>query len=242
MKNFVKVTDNLYRSSAPTPMEVFILNKEIGITRIISLDEKSGNKIDKACKLLKINHIKLFIDFSRKSLFKFLSSIFDLLKSNEKTLIHCKLGRDRTGLAIALFKCKYMGMDPEKAIKEAKELGFGIGVSPDVVQLYERLIKSCKPSDINYSIVSNEREYVSDNRDSFLNASDPKSFAPFTPIPYKSINDQYPTRDNYNLYDVSKPIKEHNVVNLVPQVGVYDNEAGINGAGPSENLGGFIHD
>jgi hypothetical protein len=234
------VPGKLYRGSAPSPKDVEILKNKYGINKIVSLDQKTGDAIDRACSLLNIKQIKSYINFDKQSLIDlFSNNLKKLLLSDGPTYFHCHHGKDRTGLLAAIFKCKYMGMDPEDAIQEAKSLGFGIGVNPKVVKLYEKLIRSCKSSDINNSIVSNEREYLSDNRDSFLNPSDPKSFAPFTAIPYNSTNDQYPTRDNY---DLDEPIKGYKSDNSIPQVGVYNNQAGINGAGPSENLGGFIND
>ena len=72
------------------------------------------------------------------------------------------------------------------------------------------------------------------------------SFAPFSSktrqYPYDSvynyINDQSPTRENYqeckNL--LKKKIEEKDV----PMVGQYNNDAGLFGAGPAFPSGGFI--
>jgi hypothetical protein len=58
---------------------------------------------------------------------------------------------------------------------------------------------------------------------------------------YNFINDQSPTRENYQQY---KSIKEHDYDkdDVVPLVGVFDNDAGGRGFGPTENAGGFIYD
>ncbi len=143
-----------------------------------------------------------------------------------------------------------MGMDPEKALEEAKSLGFGVGVDPKIVHLYEKIIKSCKPDkDINNAdIVSNEREYISDNRDSFLDEGHQGSFAPFLnktrqdPMDavYNYIDDQSPTRENY--FESKEPIKEHKDEHVVPMVGVFNNDAGGRGFGPTENYSGFFYD
>lgn len=242
----------LYRGSAPTPKDVLELKDKLGIKKIISLDKETGDRIERACQMLGIEHIKLYIDHTRKSLFHALNQNFEkLFIEGHPTFIHCHEGKDRTGLMVALFKCKYMGENPHKALQEAKSLGFGIGVPPEMVQLYEKLILSCKqekPStDSNFAdIVSIEREYKGDNRDSFLDEVQQGSFAPYldhtrqNPIDalYTYINDQSPTRENYP----DTPLFRYNPEKgqVVPNVGEFDNDAGQRGFGPSENYNGFF--
>lgn len=252
---FIKVTDQLYRGSAPSPKDVVELKNKFGIKKIVSLDKKAGDRIDRVCKLLNIKHIMLPIQDTRKDLIRFLQhNLKQLFLEDGPTFVHCAHGKDRTGLAVALVKCKYLGMSPEKALEEAKSLGFGIGVDPRVVKLYEKIILACKPSkDVNKAdIVSNEREYKADNRDTFLGEVHPGSFAPYldktrqNPMDavYVYINDQSPTRENYQEY---KSIKEHDQEEdqeegEVPIVGLYNNDAGARGFGPTENYGGFFYD
>src|SRR5579885_1375963 len=238
-----KITNGLYRGSAPTPKDVLWL-------------KETGEKIDRACKMLGIKHVKQYIDHTRKSLLSFLHhDLKKLLLDGGPTFIHCHEGKDRTGLATALFKCKYMGMKPEDAIDEAKSLGFGVGVPPKVTQLYEKIIRSCKPSQDNNSadIVSIEREYKGDNRDSFLDEGHQGSFAPDldhtrqNPMDavYVYNNDQSPTRENYDQTwrEPKESIKSHeDVTDQIPQVGVYNNDAGQRGFGPTENYSGFFYD
>lgn len=246
-----KVTDGLYRGSAPSSKDVLWLKEKLDINKIVSLDEISGNKIDRICKILHIQHIMLPIDASRRSLLNFFShDLKKLLLNNGPTYLHCQQGKDRTGLVIALFKCKYMGIDPESAIKEAKELGFGINVNPKITNLYEKLIRSCNLSfkdRNNADIVSNEREYKGDNRDSFLDEGHQGSFAPYLdktkqyPMDavYNYIDEQSPTRENYHS---NKLIQIHQIENVIPQVGVFNNDAGGRGFGPTENYSGFFYD
>lgn len=249
---FRKVTKDLYRGSAPDPKDVLRLKNELGINKIISLDKEDGERISRTCQLLGINQVKIYLDGTRQSLLKLLSyNLKDLLLNNGPTFFHCYAGKDRTGLLAALFKCKYMGVSPDKAIEEAKSLGFGLGVNPKVIKLYEQVIKACKPeSDTNNAdIVSNEREYIGDSRDSFLDEGHQSSFAPYLSTTvqnsmdaaYNYINDQSPTRQNYQDY---KSIKEHDQEkeDIVPMVGVFNNDAGARGFGPTENYGGFFYD
>lgn len=258
MHRFKKVTDDLYRGSAPSPHDVHWLKENLGIKKIVSLDAHSAARINRVCKLLGIKHVIVPIELThfKASLINFLKhDLKKLLLEGGPTFVHCAAGKDRTGLAIALLKCKYLGVKPEKAIQEAKSLGFGLGVDHRVISIFEKLIKRCKPSkDENAAdIVSNEREYVSDNRDSFLDEGHQGSFAPYLSVTkqnpmdalYNFVMDQSPTRENYHH---GKPITTHyhddphQDEDVVPLVGVYDNDAGGRGFGPTENAGGFIYD
>jgi len=249
---FRKVAKDLYRGSAPDPKDVLRLKNELSINKIISLDEEDGERISRTCQLLGINQVKIYLDGTRQSLLELLNhNLKELLLDGGPTFFHCHAGKDRTGLLAALFKCKYMGVSPDKAIEEAKSLGFGLGVNPKVIKLYEQVIKSCKPEGDhnNVDIVSNEREYIGDSRDSFLDEGHQGSFAPYLsktrqdPMDavYNYIDDQSPTRQNYQDY---KSIKEHNQEeeDVVPLVGIFNNDAGGRGFGPTENYGGFFYD
>lgn len=242
------IPKKLFRGSAPSPNDVLLLKNKFKINKIISLDRDSGEKINRVCKMLNIKHIKMYIDMDRKSLLHFLQQDFKKLFLNEgPTFVHCLHGKDRTGLACAIIECQFLGKSPEKAIEHAKSLGFGIGVDPEVVNLYEKIIKSCKPNkdENDADIVSNEREYKGDNRDSFLEEAQRGSFAPYldhtkqapADALYNYINDQSQTRENYN-----QPIKKHEDDDVIPQVGVFNNDAGIQGFGPTINMTGFIYE
>ena len=245
-----KVTNNLYRGSAPSPKDVLWLKDNLGIKKIISLDQLSGDRINKITKLLGIFHYILPLNHTKESLVRFLHhNLKDVFLKNGPTYVHCFAGKDRTGLAVALLQCKYLGKSTEQAIHEAKLLGFGVGLDPKLLHLYENIIKSCKPVNDknNADIVSNEREYKGDYKDTYLDEGRQCSFSPYL-IPtkqnpfnsvYNTINDQSPTRENYEDY---KSIKEHKEKSVVPLIGLFNNDAGIAGAGPTLNYTGFIYD
>ena len=240
------IPDKLYRGACPTPQDILMLKNKYQINRIISLDQKCGEKIQRSCKMLEIEH--LIIPLRWESLKVDLINLFqynlkDLLLENSPTFIHCFAGKDRTGLVTALFKIKYMNTNPNKALAEAKDLGFGIGMNENNYRLFQKLILNCKPDSKQevQNIVSNQRDYKSDNRDTFLDEGNRSSFAPhLSPtrqypmdIVYNNINDQSGTRENYkNNYNGE----------YVPIVGLFNNDAGVHGMGPVENAGGFIYD
>jgi hypothetical protein len=243
------IPGKLYRGSAPTPKDVLELKDKLGIKKIVSLDQVAGDRIARACKILDIKQVQLYIDHNRKSLYDFLSQdMKKLFLEGGPTFIHCAEGKDRTGLASAIVECKFLGKDPEKAIQQAKALGFGVGIPPHTTHMFEQIIRHCKPDkDTNSAdIVSNEREYIGDNRDTFLDEGHQGSFSPYLsqtkqdPIDslYPSDLDQYPTRENYD----SAPLFRHDPSESVtiPNVGEYDNDAGQRGFGPVERMDGFF--
>ncbi len=247
IKRLRKVTKGLYRGGALSPKDVKWLQDHLGIKKIVSLDKEVGETISRTCKLLGIDQIKLYISFD-KGLKEFLDQdMKKLFLEGGPVFVGCSAGKDRTGLAIALVQCKYLGKSPEEAIKEAKQLGFGVGIPPKMTADYEKIIRSCKSeSDSNHAdIVSNQREYIGDNRDSFLDEGHQGSFAPFLDSTRTSpfdqvdnpINDQFQTRQNYDPN--AKVITE---IDKIPQNGVFNNDAGLSGAGPTVNMTGFIYD
>lgn len=250
ISRFSKIDNDIYRGSAPAPEDVKFLKDKYEINKIISLDQASGDKISRACKLLQIKQIMIPLDGTTASLINLMKyNIKDLLKNGGPTYLHCRHGSDRTGLVAGLYECKYLGVDPEIAIKHAKKLGFGLNCSPEFMQMYEKIIRSAKPEKIskdenNADIVSNEREYKSDNRSSYLDEAHQGSFAPYLGTRvwpydnvYNSINDQSPTKDNYD-----QSINLNNNEENVPLVGQYNNNTGGGGLGYVLNPGGFIYD
>src|SRR5574338_821203 len=100
-----KITDGVYRGSAPSPADVKQLHDNLGIKKIVSLDYEDGKRIDRTCKLLGIKHIMAPIDHGNLKatlidLFK--HDLKDLLTKDGPTFLHCHAGKDRTGFVAAL--------------------------------------------------------------------------------------------------------------------------------------------
>jgi hypothetical protein len=250
LSKFLRVDNGLYRGSAPSPKDVQMLKDKYGVKKIVSLDQNCADTISNTCKLLGIKQVVVDLNGDKQTLIDLLKhDLKDLLINGGPTFVHCRHGKDRTGLVCAMYQCKYQGKDPEAAIAEAKALGFGVGVDPTFTSLYEKLIRGSKKAGDNNSadIVSNVRDNKGDSRDSYLDEASRSSIEAYLgknlmdqddPV-YSTVNHQSPTHQNYN----DKPITEHILEDdYMPQVGQYDNSVGIAGVGPSENVGGFIHD
>lgn len=255
IQRFLKIAPKLYRGSAPSPKDVASLQKKLGVKKIVSLDQQTGEVIDRACKLLGIKHIKIYMSpehSGRAGLIRLLShNLKETFLEGGPVFIHCREGKDRTGLVSAILQCKYLGIKPEKAIREAKSLGFGIGVDPKTVALYEKIIQNCKPEknvDKNHAdIVSNERQYIGDNRDSFLDEvhrgdfSIPLDYTKQFPMDIVYNNDERSlTRENFP--DEATFKESNDPGSEIPDVGTYNNDSGSYGSGFVLNPGGFIFD
>ena len=228
---FRKVTKDLYRGSAPSPVDIIFLKTKLGIKKIISLDAFSGQKIHNITHKLGIKHIIIPITSDKSSLTNlFHYNLKKLLLKDGPTFIHCAAGKDRTGLVVAIIKCKYFHEDPEKAISEAKSLGFGVGIDPKITHLYESLIRCCKinKDSNNADIVSNEREYIDDNKGTFLPPGQQGSFAPYLdqtksfPNDFLYLSDLEELPSKNNISDLKKnTIKFNNEYNnTIPAVGL----------------------
>ena len=239
---FRKVLKDVYRGSAPALKDVATLVKDYNIKKIVSLDKEDGLRIKNICKNLGINQIILPMYGKKSDVLKLLSK--DLKKTfidNGPVFIHCTAGKDRTGFVSALLKVKFDNMDPEEAINEAKELGFGAFLPKEwqkAIKLYEKAIRSASEKDTNNaSIVENSRMYKDDNRATPLDKATQQSLAP-----YVDVTRKYPYDNQYVTTTNSDYIIVEDKANKVPRVGMYDNSAGVQGVGPVENYGGFLHD
>jgi hypothetical protein len=242
------IPGQLYRGSAPSVKDVVDLYEHLGIRKIISLDEGAGKRIDRIAHLLGIQHITIPLnaDFIEPMAELFSYDLKDLLLAGGPTYVHCIHGKDRTGLVVAMFKCKYMGVSCEKAIREAKRIGFGHLLAPKITRFYEKIIRMyCKCEDANEADIVDNSRPNSDWRGSYLNDADMSSFAPYLDYnrqwPYNPVYDykydQYPTRNNYDLEtEDPSPGKQ----DQIPMVGLYDNDAGVHGVGPVDVGGGFV--
>ncbi len=173
MFNFSSLGLGIYRASAPSADDIEKLKLDIDLKKIISLDGADGDKISNACKRLDIKQVIIPIDIKSKTsaLNLFNHDFNELFLGDRPVLIHCHAGKDRTGLACAIIRCKYFKWSCSKAIKEALEFRFGLGVSPGVIKTYidiicefcpykhEHVSATSSEGDVNdiFSIVDNER-------------------------------------------------------------------------------------
>lgn len=262
INNFSQVDINLYRGSAPSISDVDFLHNDLDVNKIVSLDQNASNRINRTCKLLGINHITIPIDIGDKmSLLKFLNTdIIDLLSNdNGAVFVHCLAGKDRSGLAIGLYRAEQDHWKYEDIIKEANSFGFGLGINPNIINLYKKILQQASKNnikdnnaldyqDFGYDMVSNQREYPSNYNDYSLDSFEQGSWSSYEDyrvreFPYANVDGENEqdndggTRNTYKLDNTDALSKKPAPI---PQVGEIGDAQIMNGFGPSLVGSGII--
>lgn len=254
-KRFSKVVNGLFRGGEPSVEDLLNLKKHFNIKKVISLDGEIAAKIHQAVIGLGMQHIIIPINgIDIEPIITLVSQdLKELLLKDGPTYLHCRAGKDRTGMVIAMFQCRYGKMTFEEAMNQAKNLGFGIGLHPGITQFYLRIVRqydklfgkdNSSNNDANNADIVDNMRPGDDWRGSVLDAADISSFAPFMdptqPFIYNNNgygykDEQYPTRNNYDLEQVSPDPGRGSDIPLVGQF----SGAPIPGSGPVEPNGAF---
>lgn len=156
IKNFEQVDEYLYRSAKLSAVDIFAL-KEKGIKQIISLDETFGRMISEACEELGIKHLIKNVDIEdNKSVRNILTDdLVSLIQDNGPTLIHCKAGKDRTGLVCAVY-CLMTGVPMTDVKKKLFYFGFGFGLPKECKDYYLKIINAVGRAKIKKDVLLND--------------------------------------------------------------------------------------
>jgi protein tyrosine/serine phosphatase len=123
LPNFGKVTPKLYRGALPTTEGLEALKK---LDVAVVVDMRGRNKDEEATvtKLgMKYIAIPSHCPFPSDEPFaKFLAVIQD--NPDKKVFVHCRLGDDRTGMAVAAYRMADEGWSADEAMKEMQTFGF----------------------------------------------------------------------------------------------------------------------
>lgn len=126
IKNFHEVNSTVYRSGQPDS-EAFGLLKNFGIRTIIDLRQpKEGTeKEKKLAEAAGLTYFNFPMDGFSKPSDKSIDEILVLLGSDRGPyLVHCKHGRERTGLVIACYRVKHDRWTANKAYEEMGKYGY----------------------------------------------------------------------------------------------------------------------
>ena len=128
VRNAGKISDQLFRGAQPALSSLPQL-KALGITTIVDLRLESPqtreDERQRAESLgLRFVHIPVG-GFSNPSSAQ-LAQFFSLLRENpqQKILVHCEFGKDRTGVFIAAYRIAFQQWSAEKALAEMHAYGF----------------------------------------------------------------------------------------------------------------------
>ena len=122
--NFGEVTPNLYRGAQPTEEGLQAL-KDMGINLVVDLRGGASKEEEETAKKLGMQYVSIpsHCPFPKDEPFaKFLR----VLRENpgKKAFVHCRLGADRTGMAVASYRMAEEGWSADEAMKEMKAFGF----------------------------------------------------------------------------------------------------------------------
>lgn len=138
---FAKVSDNLYRGGEPSEDDLKMLRDVYGIKQIISLDSVIGNRIHRDCERLGLKHIIFPLTNGADDDIASLKNYLLPVLNSAPTYLHCKHGKDRTGMTVALYRVLYNNWSVEKALGEAHRFGMGMGLDPLTALNYYAIVR-----------------------------------------------------------------------------------------------------
>jgi len=121
---FGEVTPHLYRGGQPGVKGMDALRK-IGIEIVVDMRGGRNKKEEAKAHKLGMQYVSIpwHCPFPRDKTFaKFLKLIRQ--NSQKKVFVHCRLGDDRTGMAVAAYRMAEEGWSADEAMNEMKEFGF----------------------------------------------------------------------------------------------------------------------
>jgi protein tyrosine phosphatase (PTP) superfamily phosphohydrolase (DUF442 family) len=122
--NFGDVTPNLFRGGQPG-VDGFKTLKEMGVGIVVDMRGGSNEQEKDAVTKLGMEYVSIpwHCTFpSDEPMARFLKLIED--NRDKKVFVHCRLGADRTGMAIAAYRMASEGWSADEALNEMAKFGF----------------------------------------------------------------------------------------------------------------------
>jgi tyrosine-protein phosphatase SIW14 len=122
--NFGQVAPNLYRGAQPSGEGIAAL-KQMGVDVVVDLRGERSAKEESAVTKMRMQYVSIpaHCPFPRDEPFaRFLKVIEE--NPGKKIFVHCRLGDDRTGMAVAAYRMADEGWSADEAMKEMKAFGF----------------------------------------------------------------------------------------------------------------------
>jgi len=122
--NFGEVTPNLYRGAQPSRGGLEAL-KQLGVNLVVDLRGIASKDEEAAAAKLGMQYVSIpsHCPFPKDEPFaKFLRVLRE--NTGQKAFVHCRLGDDRTGMAVAAYRMADEGWSADEAMKEMRTFGF----------------------------------------------------------------------------------------------------------------------
>lgn len=122
VRRISKVSDTLFRGDQPTA-EGFQQLKEMGIKTVVNTRLLHGDQDKMAGTGLQYKHIVFPVWYPNDK------GVVDFLRiannpENQPVFVHCRLGNDRTGMMIAVYRVMFQGWTLGDAMREMKHYGY----------------------------------------------------------------------------------------------------------------------
>ena len=124
LPNFGEVTPNLFRGGQPGVDGLEALEK-MGVSIVVDMRGSKSSHEEMAVSKLGMQYVAIpwHCPFPADPVFaRFLKLMQD--NPGKKIFVHCRLGADRTGMAIAAYRMAGEGWSAEEALEEMKRFGF----------------------------------------------------------------------------------------------------------------------
>lgn len=123
--NFYKISETVYRSEQPDAELIPELKKN-KINIVVNLRSRNLDKTVLQNQSLQLVHIPINTwAINRNDLLQVMQTIQMAKQNNQRVLIHCYHGSDRTGASIAMYRIIFENWKVEDALNEMKHGGYG---------------------------------------------------------------------------------------------------------------------
>ena len=124
LPNFGEVSPNLFRGGQPGVDGLEIL-KKMGVSIVVDMRSGPNENEKRAVSKLGMQYVSIpwHCPFPSDATFaRFLKLIED--NPDKKIFVHCRLGDDRTGMAVAAYRMGEQGWSADRALDEMEKFGF----------------------------------------------------------------------------------------------------------------------
>ncbi len=119
---FHKVNDTLYRGGMPQDGGWGLL-EEMGVATVVTFRNESPERA--LVESLGMRHVAIPLTATQGVPGHAIQEFFKVMREpwNHPVFVHCRRGADRTGAMVAFYRIAFEGWDPERAYREARDIG-----------------------------------------------------------------------------------------------------------------------
>ncbi|RZG43827.1 dual specificity protein phosphatase family protein [Acinetobacter wuhouensis] len=123
--NFYHISDTVFRSEQPNA-EIIPELKKHDIDVVINLRSRDKDKTVLSQQNFQLVHVPIHTwALDRNDLLSVMKTIQTAKSKNQKVLIHCYHGSDRTGASVAMYRIIFENWSTQDALNEMKHGGYG---------------------------------------------------------------------------------------------------------------------